>query len=99
MPQSQNILDYKPFYHLLLHHDLLYNMAGYVALRGKTYEAYVKNDTVCIFKKVFPLIKTNICIYWKTNKRGKVIYFYQHIFRDVKLKCAGYAFHFHLQFS
>ena len=92
MPQSQNNLDDKPFYHLLLRHGLLYNMAGYVELRGKTYEAYVKKDTVRIFKKVFPLIKTNICIYWKTNKYGKVIYFYQHIFRGVKLKCAEARF-------
>ena len=39
-----------------------------------------------MFKKDFPLIKTNIGIDWKTIKRGKFIHFYLRIFRDVKLK-------------
>ena len=43
-------------------HGLLYNKAGYVALRSNNQEAYVKKEIVCIFKKDFPSIKTNIGI-------------------------------------
>ena len=37
-------------------------------------------------------MKTNIGIYWKTNKHGKVIYFSQHILKGVKLKCVQARF-------
>ena len=48
----------------------------------------LKKDNIFILKKYFLLIKTNVDIYQKTNKRGKVINFSQHIFGSVKLKCA-----------
>ena len=48
----------------------------------------MKEKNICIFRKGFLLIKANIGIYQKTNKRGKVISFSQHIFGCVKLKCA-----------
>ena len=43
-------------------------------------------------KKISHLIETNIGIYQKNNKRGKVIYFSQHIFRGVTVKCAEARF-------
>ena len=52
----------------------------------------LKKENIFIFKKDFPVIKTNIGIYQKTNKRGKVVHFSQHIFRGIKLKCAEASF-------
>ena len=76
----------------MLIHGLLYNTARYVALRGKNQEAYVKKKIFVYSKKISHLIETNIGIYQKNNKRGKVIYFSQHIFRGVTVKCAEARF-------
>ena len=75
----------------MLIHGLLYKTARYVALRGKNQENCVKKKNICI--SVYShLIETNIGIYQKNNKRGKVIYFSQHIFRGVTVKCAEARF-------
>ena len=39
----------------------------------KVKRSMLKKKNICIFKKDFPLIKTNIDIYWKSNKRGTLL--------------------------
>ena len=46
-----------------------------------------------MFIRDFLLIKTNLGMYLKTNKCGKIVYFSQHIFGGVKLKCAETRFY------
>ena len=41
---------------------VVYKATGYVTLRGKNEEAYVKKEKMCTFRKGFPLIKSNIGI-------------------------------------
>ena len=66
---------------------------------GKIKKSILKKRISLYSKKISHLIETNIGIYKKTNKRGKVFFFSQHIFRGVTVKCAkqvfssvGYAF-------